>query len=145
MEAFSTLPMSLRKRQTSPGVMPLVGTSQVCFADQASCQKNTSSCSGHGACVRGRRVGPASNAEQDCWTCQCSVTKDKTGRNRYYGGSACQKEDISSQFFLLVGSTLLLVLVVVAAIALLAGLGSEPLPSTLAAMGGAGSGHHKRD
>ena len=51
----------------------------------------------------------------------------------------------SSQFFLLAGSTLLLLLVTVSSVGLLSKVGAEPLPSTLAAMGGGHGGHAKRD
>lgn len=147
VDAFSTVPYSLRKRQAqSPGVRPIVSTGGLCYTSQDQCSNSTASCSGHGACVQGRRVGPATTSGTECWVCQCAVTKDTSGRNRYYGGSMCQKEDLSSQTFLLVGSVFLLVFICISAVALLGSVGSEPLPSTLSAMSGATSGgHHKRD
>ena len=50
----------------------------------------------------------------------------------------------SSPFFLLVGATFMLVIISAAAVGLLAKVGSEALPNTLAALGG-GSGHRKHD
>lgn len=50
----------------------------------------------------------------------------------------------NSSFFLIVGATFLLIFISAAAVALLAKVGSEALPSTLAALGGA-PGHRKHD
>lgn len=51
---------------------------------------------------------------------------------------------VCSPFFLLVGASFMLVLVSAASVVLLAKVGSEALPSTLAALGG-GPGHRKHD
>lgn len=147
--SFSTVPLSLRQ-VSAPSVPPLVSSSGQCFASLDECTSSTNSCSGHGTCVLGQRVGFTSgnkDSQPECYVCQCPAagTADSSGRTRYYAGPSCAKEDISAQFFLLAGSTFLLVMVAVASVVILTDVGSKPLPSTLSAMGGVGAGHGKRD
>ncbi|CAD6576011.1 MAG: hypothetical protein CYPHOPRED_005850 [Cyphobasidiales sp. Tagirdzhanova-0007] len=146
-DAFATHPRALlSKRQDRTPAMPLLPTSGYCYPDASTCSNSTSSCFSHGSCVQAIKAGLSPAAQPvDCWTCQCVTTQDQSGRTRYWSGSMCQKEDVSSQFFLLAGATFLLLFIGISAISLLAKIGSERLPSTLAALGGGPGGHNKRD
>lgn len=151
LKAFSTLPRQLldvNQDTNNRTSMPLVPTSGQCFASVEDCSSNTNGCSGHGSCVAAFKAGTSGSAQgNQCWVCQCSVTQDADNDNRrqYWSGGACQKEDVSSQFFLIAGASFLILFIGVASVSLLAGVGSEPLPSTLAAIAGGAGGHAKRD
>ena len=96
LDAFSTHPRSLSSRQGQTQVMPLLATSGYCYPDASTCGNSTSSCSAHGACVQAIKAGYSSLTQPaQCWVCQCTVTQDQSGRNRYWNGNMCQKEDVS--------------------------------------------------
>jgi len=148
-EIFSTIPPSHREKRSFAAreaiPTPIVPTTSKCFPSGESLKNATNYCNQHGIAVAGKKIGFTEADAPTCWVCKCQSTIDESGKKHYWSGEDCTKEDISSQFFLIVGSSFLLLFVTVASVMLLSRVGSEPLPSTLAAMGGNAGGHHKRD
>ena len=118
---------------TSPkGIIPL------CHSSLNTCVTATGNCSGHGACYK--KYGPPSggdSAGRDCYACRCVPTTvrdgDGGGKTIYWGGSACQKKDVSVPFFLLAGISILIVGAISSAIGLLFSVGQDTLPGVLSA------------
>lgn len=109
-----------------------------CFTSKESCTNSTSFCNGHGSCVS------ASKAGRTCFVCTCESTKVNDGKKTIrWAGDACEKQDISDSFTLLAGTVIGLILLIGGSVALLSGIGSEELPSTLT--GGIAPGASKRD
>ncbi|KAL4752695.1 hypothetical protein BDW72DRAFT_170831 [Aspergillus terricola var. indicus] len=100
----------------------------VCYASNSSCNDATDICSGHGACYE---------KSGGCYACVCHDTYVKTvsgaERKIRWGGSACQKKDISTPFFLIMGVTVAVLLAVISAIAMIFGLGNNELPGVISA------------
>ncbi|KAL4981803.1 hypothetical protein BDW68DRAFT_171807 [Aspergillus falconensis] len=98
----------------------------VCYASNSSCNDATNTCSGHGVCYE---------KSGGCYACLCHDTYVQTAsgaeRKIQWGGSACQKRDISSPFFLIMGVTITILLVVTSAIAMIFGLGNDELPGVI--------------
>jgi len=117
----------VEKRQALPSPVPLppVGSDRLCFTSEEICSNSTDSCSGHGACVEANRAG------RTCFTCSCEATQDSEGRTQYWAGSKCERKDVSGPFVLIAGTVITLILIVVGSIALLSGVGNQPLPSVL--------------
>ncbi|KAL4878254.1 hypothetical protein BJY04DRAFT_196606 [Aspergillus karnatakaensis] len=112
----------------------------LCYASNSTCNEATNSCSGHGACYK--KSGSESEAGiGDCYSCRCHATyvknEDGTERKVQWGGSACQKKDISSSFFLIAGVTVTIIVVVSAAIGMLFSVGNTELPGVISAGVGA--------
>lgn len=63
--------------------------------------------------------------------------KDGTTSKISWGGPACEKEDISSPFWLIAGVTVLVIAMVGGAVGMLFSVGSQELPSVIAAGVGA--------
>ncbi|KAK2759059.1 hypothetical protein FQN54_003158 [Arachnomyces sp. PD_36] len=111
----------------------------ICHTSESSCQSATNNCSGHGTCYR--KYGSQDNGDDDsgdCYACRCERTivrknDDGTVKTVQWGGSACQKKDVSIPFWLLAGFTVLLVAVVSWAIGLMYSVGGEELPSVIGA------------
>lgn len=103
----------------------------VCHNTNNSCTSATNGCSGHGWCYL------KSGGKNECYACKCHKTTVRTAdgsvRTVQWGGSACQKEDISTQFFLLGTITVLAILAVGGGIGLLFSVGQEELPSVISA------------
>jgi hypothetical protein len=87
---FSTHPRLVAR---APDSKPLVPVAQKCFSDADTCRNQTDSCSGHGSCVEGARMG-GGKADEPCYVCKCETTKDD-GRPTTWSGSSCQKVDYS--------------------------------------------------
>ena len=113
-------------------------TAPRCYTSESGCNTETNRCTGgHGVC----RLKFTNYAEADkpveCWSCTCgsTVTKGQDGgeQTTYWGGPACQKEDVSTPFFLLAGLTVALVTAVSWGIGLLYSIGQEELPSVIGA------------
>ncbi|KAL4813398.1 hypothetical protein BDW67DRAFT_168484 [Aspergillus spinulosporus] len=100
----------------------------VCYASNSSCNDATNTCSGHGVCHE---------KSGGCYACLCHDTYIKTAsgaeRKIRWGGSACQKRDISTPFFLIMGVTVAVLLAVISAIAMVFGLGNDELPGVISA------------
>ncbi|PLB44681.1 hypothetical protein P170DRAFT_390929 [Aspergillus steynii IBT 23096] len=108
----------------------------VCYASNSSCSEMTRNCSGHGYCYK-KSGSSDQNAPSDCYACKCQETTirkdDGTIQKIKWGGSACQKRDISSPFFLVAGITILVLLATGAAIGMLYNVGQEQLPGVISA------------
>ncbi len=109
-----------------------------CYPTNDTCQNATSNCSGHGHCqMRYKSETPGDS----CYSCLCvpsiNITKAADGtelsKRIYWGGAACQKQDISSPFWLLLGVTVVLMGIVSAGIGMLFSIGEEKLPSVIGA------------
>lgn len=117
------------------------GPLPICYSSLDSCNAATNNCSGHGSCYR--KFGSSSDsgvkdaAGKDCYACRCSPTVLRDSDTRvstiYWGGSACQKQDVSMPFFLLAGISIILVGAVAWGIAFLFAVGEETLPSVIGA------------
>ncbi|KAJ5521543.1 hypothetical protein N7527_005658 [Penicillium freii] len=108
----------------------------VCHASNSSCADSTNNCSGHGSCYLKYGSG-VEGTTGNCYACQCkqSVVQNSDGTTKtvQWGGSACQKKDISSPFFLVAGVSLLAIILVGSAIGMLFSMGSQELPSVISA------------
>ena len=103
-----------------------------CFNSLSSCQTQTGNCSGHGECVD--KYGKTSEAS--CFSCRCkpTVVENKNGQQTtYWGGSTCQKKDVSVPFWLIVGFTVSIVGAISFAIGMLFSVGEEKLPGVIGA------------
>lgn len=108
-----------------------------CYETNKTCQSSTNNCSGHGHCIA-KYVNDTEG--ESCYTCGCIpsiIDFMRDGKNvtqiTYWGGVACQKEDISSPFWLLAGISIVLVSIVSAGIGMLFSVGEEKLPSVIGA------------
>ncbi len=114
------------------GVLPL------CYTSFNSCVTATNNCSGHGSCYR-KYGAPGGNdaAAKSCYACRCSSTQLRDSDTRvqtyYWGGAACEKQDVSVPFFLLAGFSIFIVAALAWGIGLLFSVGQEPLPSVIGA------------
>ncbi|KAH9883273.1 hypothetical protein F4778DRAFT_288878 [Xylariomycetidae sp. FL2044] len=104
-----------------------------CFASQSACAAATNDCSGHGECVD-RFQG----SDDSCFFCYCIPTVDMvngTAKNTTsrWGGSMCQKRDVSTPFWMFAGVSLTLVGTIAFAISLLFSVGEEKLPGVIGA------------
>ena len=122
-------PQTLKASSSPKGLLP------VCYANYDSCISTTDSCSGHGTCQL--KYTNKNSQNSDCFACVCtpSVRTNENGliKHIYWGGSACQKKDVSSPFFLLAGLTVALVAIVSWGVGLLFSIGQEDLPSVIGA------------
>lgn len=130
-------PNQLRALKRSAQDMPVPSTlTPVCYASNSSCVEATNNCSGHGVCYEKSGSGN-SGAGDSCFACQCTETRveksDGTVETIQWGGSACQKRDISSPFFLIAGVSVLVVVMVSSAIGMLFSVGQQELPSVIGA------------
>ncbi|KAI1331370.1 hypothetical protein F5Y16DRAFT_266256 [Xylariaceae sp. FL0255] len=126
-----------------PAAQKKTGPIPACFTSLSSCESGTNSCSDHGVCVNkypsseGDGGLSSSAAKSACYFCQCKETRatTKTGliQTTNWGGSACQKKDISTPFWLFVGLTVTLVGTVAFSINLLFSVGEEKLPGVIGA------------
>jgi hypothetical protein len=113
------------------------GVAPLCYTSLESCTSSTNSCSGHGKCYK---KSNGTDAAAPCFACQCepqyethSVGK-KTGTwISYWGGGACQKEDVSGPFWLLAIFTVVLVGIVGWSIGMMYSIGEEKLPGVIGA------------
>ncbi|KAH8817135.1 hypothetical protein F5884DRAFT_667132 [Xylogone sp. PMI_703] len=121
---------------TSPA--PLKGVIARCYSSLDACITATNNCSGHGSCFEkyGKSEGSSGH---NCFACGCKPTVRMVGPHNeststtYWGGAACNKEDISSPFWLLAGFTVVIVSVVGWGIGILYSMGEEKLPSVIGA------------
>jgi hypothetical protein len=115
---------------------PLRGILPACFRSQEACEKSTRNCTGHGKC-RKLYHDPTAKQGGDCYSCQCSATKEDRGdgkvKTTVWGGPACQKQDVSIAFWLIALFTVGLIFVVSFAVGSVLTMGSEELPSVIGA------------
>ncbi|KAL3455544.1 hypothetical protein BJX64DRAFT_294929 [Aspergillus heterothallicus] len=107
----------------------------ICYASNSTCTDTTNSCSGHGVCYK------KSGSGGDCYACRCheTIVKNEDGTERLvrWGGSACQKKDISSPFLLISGVTIAIFVIVGTAIGMIYSVGTVELPGVISAGVGA--------
>lgn len=107
-----------------------------CFTSEASCIEATHGCSGHGSCHNKER-SVNGGAKSDCYTCKCreTITRKEDGsiQKSSWGGSACQKKDISTPFFLVAGISIMAIAATGAAVGMLYYVGQEELPGVISA------------
>jgi len=103
----------------------------------SSCMKTTGNCTGHGECLRlfAEKDGDRTNEVFGCVCNKPSVRENKDGSKKttYYGGSACQKVDVSGPFWLLAGTTVFLITILSFGLGVLYSMGNEELPSVIGA------------
>lgn len=116
---------------------PITGVPALCYSSIDACNSGTRNCSGHGECGRKSGNGPSA-----CYACACVATRDDfvTGENKrpgfkltYWGGSACQKKDVSGPFWLIAIFSVVMVGLVGWAIGLIFSIGEEKLPGVIGA------------
>lgn len=110
------------KRQEQPAAKVFGMNSKGCFASEAACITDTSSCSSHGQC---------SNVN-GCWKCVCSSTK-VNDQTTWWTGDSCSKVDYSAQFNLLFWTGLIIIGGFVGGVKLLYSVGEEEMPGVLKA------------
>ncbi|PLN75502.1 hypothetical protein BDW42DRAFT_180516 [Aspergillus taichungensis] len=107
-----------------------------CFNSEASCIEATHGCSGHGSCYNKQR-SVNGGAKSDCYTCKCreTITRKEDGSIQKFswGGSACQKRDISTPFFLVAGISIIAIVATGAAVGMLYYVGQDELPGVISA------------
>ena len=107
-----------------------------CFTSEASCIEATQGCSGHGSCYNKQR-SINGGAKSDCYTCKCmeTITRKEDGsiQKSSWGGSACQKKDISTPFFLVAGISIIAIAATGAAVGMLYYVGQDELPGVISA------------
>jgi hypothetical protein len=108
-----------------------LGTIPACFTSKNACETATSNCSGHGICLNKYKA----DADSSCYSCHCQKTREnkKSESVWYWGGAACQKQDVSVPFWLFVGFTIFMVGAVGFSISLLFSVGEEKLPGVIGA------------
>ncbi|KAL5334936.1 hypothetical protein BJX70DRAFT_376609 [Aspergillus crustosus] len=135
-----TSPMGSSKTQRMAVEEQVFSLAPVCHASNSTCNQATNTCSGHGVCYK-KSGSEREAASGDCYSCRCHETyvknEDGTQRRVQWGGSACQKKDISSPFFLIAGVTVTIIVVVTAAIGMLFSVGNTELPGVISAGVGA--------
>lgn len=132
-------------KPTAEGVKPQVQATSSsypfvaqCFASASDCQKGTANCTGHGECIK--KPGTASGNEEtgDCYVCSCNKPEvrkndDGTTKTTYFGGSACQKKDISAPFWIITLTTGSLLALIGFGLSMLYAMGNAELPSVIGA------------
>ncbi|KAF9257958.1 hypothetical protein L218DRAFT_1080654 [Marasmius fiardii PR-910] len=111
----------------APPQLPIDSVS-TCFTSVDICNNATSTCSGHGECVRATKIG------KTCFVCACTPTKTGTGdqvKTEKWAGESCERKDVSGPFVLLAGTTVVMILLAVGSVSFLYSVGQQSLPPTL--------------
>ncbi|KAI7479964.1 hypothetical protein KC351_g7247 [Hortaea werneckii] len=126
------------KKNTSTS--PLPGILPQCFASLSACEETTRNCSGHGSCYKKFTDNSASDTSRyrDCYVCGCTATVKETSSDggkttTYWGGSACQKRDVSVEFWMLALFSIGFVFLISFAVGSVWEMGGEELPSVIGA------------
>lgn len=127
----STISTSPSNSNSTHHPLPPLGTFlPSCFPTNTTCTTLTNSCSSHGFCY------PKSSK---CFACKCGSTivrQDSDGKNVksvQWGGTACERKDVSVPFFLFAGFGVVMTAVVVGAVGMMYSMGAEELPSVIGA------------
>lgn len=138
-EDATTEAQSQPEPETTPNTSEYVrGVAPLCYTSLKSCTSSTNSCSGHGKCYK---KSNGTEAAAPCFACQCEPQyethtvegKETSTYISYWGGGACQKEDISGPFWLITIFTVVLVVIVGWAIGMMYSIGEEKLPGVIGA------------
>ncbi|KAI6809426.1 hypothetical protein KC327_g11614 [Hortaea werneckii] len=126
------------KKNTSTS--PIPGILPQCFASLSACEEMTRNCSGHGSCYKKFTDNSASDTSRyrDCYVCGCKATVKETssdgGKTKtYWGGSACQKRDVSVEFWMLALFSVGFIFLISFAVGSVWEMGGEELPSVIGA------------
>jgi hypothetical protein len=109
------------------------------YESLGDCQRTTANCTGHGTCRLVYSDTTAGDRRFDFYGCVCDrpeIERYKDGgvrRTTRFGGTACQKVDVSVPFWILLSASIFLILLVYMAIAMLFSVGGEELPSVIGA------------
>ncbi|KAF2096670.1 hypothetical protein NA57DRAFT_58570 [Rhizodiscina lignyota] len=108
-----------------------------CYASAADCAKGTGNCTGHGECVLKSKTKTEGGSDE-CYVCSCNKpvvikNEDGTTKTTHFGGSACQKVDISAPFWILTLTAGSLLALVGFGVSMLYAMGSAELPSVIGA------------
>ena len=122
---FSATKSNISTRPLSPLGIYL----PACFSSGDACNNATNNCSSHGSCSR---------KYSSCYACKCGRTvvqqnDDGTTKSVQWGGSACEKKDISAPFFLFAGFSVAMVGLIAGVIGMVFSMGQEELPSVIGA------------
>lgn len=137
-QAAEAAPMSTPLTTFADQSSPLPGILPACFRSQADCETMTRNCTGHGKCRKLYHDRDAAKGQKgDCYSCQCSATKEDRGDGKVkttsWGGPACQKKDVSIDFWLITLFSVGLIFLVSFAVGNLVSMGGEELPSVIGA------------
>jgi len=142
--ASSSAPSKSKQLQTSNSTgnhtyKPLLPVPVSCYPSLDSCVADTQNCTGNGLCYK--KYG--TEGKQACFACGCTARNEtfswgekgsrRGSRLTYYGGGACQKQDVSGPFWLIVTFTVVMVGLIGWAIGMLYSIGEEPLPGVIGA------------
>lgn len=137
----SSTPSTTSRLQIPASSLPVAFVPQ-CFASEDDCNKGTNNCTGHGACIVKSKTGTSGSEEEggssNCYVCSCNKpevikNKDGTTKTTYFGGSACQKKDISAPFWILTLTAGSFLALVGFGISMLYAMGQAELPSVIGA------------
>lgn len=93
------------------------------FGSKEDCETATDSCSGRGSCVK---------LVSGEYTCACKSTYDSTKKKTTrWGGSACEKKDVSFETQMFLWSGVGIVFTILAGVKMLVSVGNDPLPGIL--------------
>ncbi|KAG9242485.1 hypothetical protein BJ878DRAFT_515164 [Calycina marina] len=136
--ASSSAPSTQVKQSMAPNSSePILGVPKVCYTSIEDCNNSTNTCSGHGKCYK-----KSGTDRSGCFACQCAPTrreftvgesKQKAFTLDYWGGAACQKEDVSGPFWLLATFSIVVVGLVAWGISMIFSIGEEKLPGVIGA------------
>jgi hypothetical protein len=116
---------------------PLLAAVPSHYSSLESCERTTHNCTTHGTCVKlySEKDGDRTSDTYGCVCDKPSIRKNKDGSEKttYYGGTACQKVDVSGPFWLLAGTSLVLVTILSLGLGMLYSVGYEELPSVIGA------------
>ncbi|TQS39266.1 hypothetical protein Golomagni_00215 [Golovinomyces magnicellulatus] len=124
---------------SSPSNKTFKGPLQLCYKSLDSCISSTRNCFGHGECSSRYKNSDERGA---CFSCNCRATNEtitwakgtrKGWTIKYWGGSACHKQDISSAFWLITIFTIAITGIITWGITMLYSIGEEKLPGVIGA------------
>ncbi|RMZ00516.1 hypothetical protein D0862_06693 [Hortaea werneckii] len=138
-----TAPVAAEELHSNKGntsTSPLPGILPQCFASLSACEETTRNCSGHGSCYKKFTDNSASDTSRyrDCYVCGCKATVKETSSDggkttTYWGGSACQKRDVSVEFWMLALFSVGFIFLISFAVGSVWEMGGEELPSVIGA------------
>ncbi len=141
--AFRNKQVTVSNSSDNSTFEPITGVAPLCHSSLDACISATNNCSGHGSCFK--KYGNAKDVgdgPSTCFTCGCLPTNvtfsyaagaKKGWTLQYWGGSACQKKDVSGPFWLITIFSVVMIGLVGWAIGLIFSIGEEKLPGVIGA------------